>query len=321
MSSVVVDEEEETKKDNLEGGEREQRECGVVDNSKGGEEEEEEDEEEEEEEELTDLPEELTALVGDRRFGSDDELQSFLDTVGFGDLKVVLVNGGVPRQVNPSHQHNAFKTRYLLDFLHWAKNKWGCATATHNIHTQNGGVRHPDLSYWGYPRCRFDKGTLLPKNPGSIPDVVIQLSWNRKNKKATYDEDAAMNDMMNHGLEEQGRDLSMSCPRLGYLIKVRFSKKRRMPGGDTTQDIESLDVYKLPHGTTVTDAVNGVNGAEMWNYDPAVGPDRMITITPKDLGITGFWAMVCGNHEIASSGVFRKLDKCHKHLQSLGLLT
>ena len=297
MESVI----DEEMKD-LEG----ERECGV--NSKG-------EGEEEEEEELTDLPEELLALIGDRLFRSELELQSFLDMVGFGDLKVVLVNG-VPRQVMPSHQYNGFTTQYLLYFSHkWAKNKWGCASTTHKIHKQNGGACEPDLSYWGYPRCRFNEGTLVPEKDGLIPDVVIQFSW--RNKK-TYEEDA-INDMMNQGLEEQGRNLSMSCPRLGYLIKVRFSKKRRLSGGDT-QNIESLDVYKLPHGTTVTDAVNGVNGAEMWNYDPA-GPERMITITPQDLGITGFWAMVCGNHEIPLSGVFRKMDEYHKYRQSLGLLT
>ena len=162
----VVDKE---KKD-LEG----ERKCCVDNMGKGDKETE---EKEEEEEELTDLPEELSVLIEYRVFCSSVELQSFLNEVSFGDLKVVLVNG-VPHQVMPLDQHNGFTMQYLLYLSHkWAKNRWGCASTTHKICIQNGGARKPDFSYWGYPRCRFNKGTLVPKKDGLIPDVVIQFSW------------------------------------------------------------------------------------------------------------------------------------------------
>ena len=67
----------------------------------------------------------------------------------------------------------------------------------------------------------------------------------------------ALNDMMTKGLEQEGGTLSTTRPTVGYLIKVRFSKKRMLAGaikGDKTQDMLGLDIYRLSHGTTVADA-------------------------------------------------------------------
>ena len=82
----------------------------------------------------------------------------------------------------------------------------------------------PDLSYWDSPRC--DPSLEEPKIADLIPDVVIQFSW--KNPKG-YEEDA-INDMMNEGLESDHGSPPTSRPDLGYLIKVRFSKKRTLAG-------------------------------------------------------------------------------------------
>ena len=155
---------------------------------------------------------------------------------------------------------------------------------------------------------------------GAIPDVVIQFSW--KNKK-TYEE-GAIDDMMNKGLEVDGGALSTIRPRLGYLIKVRFSKKRTLAGAmkdSKTQDMEGLDIYRLSHGTTIADACDANNAnAEHWRYFPC-GPEVFISITPQDLGITGFWAVLCGEYKIKASHLFREMQEYQTDRQSAGLAT
>jgi hypothetical protein len=66
---------------------------------------------------------------------------------------------------------------------------------------------------------------------------------------------------------------------------VRFGKKRKRTGIRTTK---GLDIYRLPHGTTVQNALDGTNGAEHWYYEPGSGPNSRevpITIRPQDLGM------------------------------------
>ena len=281
-----------------------------------------EDEDGDENEELFDLPPEITELLGgDHAYKSEEDLQKALDNFGVGDLRIVLVDGK-PRLVMPSYQHNAFTSFYSTDFeRRFGQNKWGFSSSTHRFRLQGDRSRDPDLSYWGYPRCMKDEnGALQPINlgKGTIPDVVIQFSW--RNKKR-YEENA-INDMMNRGLEVDGGSLSSERPRLGYLIKVRFSKKRRLDDtGLKTQDLEGLDIYRLRHGTTIFDAHNSSNpNAEHWRYVPA-GPEVLITIKPQDLGITGFWAVLCGEYKIKASVLFGKMKKYHAEFQSSGLAT
>jgi hypothetical protein len=111
---------------------------------------------------------------------------------------------------------------------------------------------------------------------------------------------------------------------LGYLIKVKFSRKRRLEGaikGSETQDMVGLDIYRLPHGTTIADARDPNNpNASHWYYVPG-GPECLITITPGDLGITGFWALVCGEYTIKASDVFEEMQKFHRERQARGLAT
>lgn len=281
-------------------------------------------------EELVDLPPEITKLIDggeDRVFESEAELLAALENSGVGDLRVVLVDGK-PRLVMPSDQHNSFTSIYVVKFLNFCNTlfwgKWGFCSGTHKIHLQPGGShlsRDPDLSYWGYPRCTKDKdGDLLPTNKGSIPDVVVQFSWKNTKKYETE----VIDDMMNRGLEHDHGALSTSRPTLGYLIKVKFSKKRALPGaikGSKTQDLEGLSIYRLPHGTTTDDAhdVNN-NYAEVWDCFPG-GPESFIVITPQDLGITGISAALYGEYKIKVSEIFQSMQEYQKERQAMGLAT
>ena len=269
--------------------------------------------EEDEDEEVVNLPSELAAKL-DKTYATEEDLQSSLNNAGIGDLPVVLVNGQ-PRLMMPSDQHNTFTSKYVNHFANWSKLKWGYSSGTHKIHLSNGESRDPDLSYWGFPRCSRDsEGQLEPTDLGSVPDVIIQFSW--KNTKAY--EGKAINDMMTQSLEKDHGALSLTRPAVGYLIKVKFSRKRPLPGaikGSLTQDIAGLDIYRLPHGTTIADAESATNGAEKWTYSPGGGQDRAIVITPAELGITGIWAFVCGDYKISVSEIYKKINKYQKDRQ------
>jgi hypothetical protein len=270
-------------------------------------------ESEEEDEEVVDLPSELAAQLDSSTYASEEALQSALDSAGIGDLPIILVKGK-PRLIMPSDQHNSFTSEYVSNFaVVWQR--WGFASGTHKVHLPNGKSRDPDLSYWGYPRCSRNKvGVWVPAVRGSIPDVVIQFSW--KNNQS-YEEDA-IDDMMNRGLEKDSGAPSTTRPAVGYLIKAKFSKKRTLAGaikGSKTQDMVGLDIYRLPHGTTITDAKNTTNGAEKWTYSPG-GQDRHIVITPAELGIIGIWAMLCGEYRIPVSDIYEEMNSYQKERQN-----
>jgi len=202
--------------------------------------------------------------------------------------------------VKPLDHLGAFITRHVMRFTK-AKGKWGLCSATHRIHLSNGRSRDADLSFWGYPRCK--PSLEEPISPGAIPDVVIQFSW--RNKKLY--EEKTINELMNLGLEEDHGNRSATHPALGYLIRVRFSKKPPLPGKAT--DMEGLDVYQLPHSTTVADAVDPKHlNAKHWRYVPG-GREVFITIAPRHLGITGVMAFLCGEYRIRSSDVFGELQR------------
>jgi hypothetical protein len=131
----------------------------------------------EDDEELGDLPPEIAAItIGSQRFQTEEQLEKALEQAGFGDLRVVLVDGK-PRLVMPSDQRNAVTDYFVENFSRWGKHEWGRCSATHKIHLPNGRSREPDLSYWGYPRCAKNwLGDLVPVF-GSVPDVIIQFSW------------------------------------------------------------------------------------------------------------------------------------------------
>jgi hypothetical protein len=127
--------------------------------------------------------------------------------------------------------------------------------------------------------------------------------------------------MMNRSLEVDGGPLSTIRPSVGYLIRAKFSKKRPLEGaikGSKTQDLTGLDIYRLPHGTTIMDAKNATNGAEKWTYSPdsqTDSQDRNIIITPAELGITGIWALVCGGYRIPVSQIYEQMNSYQKERQ------
>lgn len=273
-------------------------------------------------EELVDLPPEI-GIATDRIYQSEEDLQKDLEEAGAGDLKVILLDRK-PRLVMPSDQHNLFTTLYVSHFTKkWGD--WGSCTGTHKIHLPNGRSSYPDISYWGYPRCCKHQGTgiLVPIDcvQGSMPDVIIQFSW--QNKKSY--EEKAINDIMIRGLEKDHGAPSTILPRLGYLIKVRFSKKRTLANaikGSKTQDLEGLDIYRLPHGTTVADAHDTANSnAVLWRY-VAGGPEIWITIAAQDLGITGFFnALLFREYKSKASVLYEDMKKEHIARQLDGLAT
>jgi hypothetical protein len=252
--------------------------CGSRDGNGDGD----EDEELEIDEELVDLPDELADLR-DTVFSTERDLLDELDKRGLGDIRVVLLNDGTARQIMPSEQHNDFTSFYVGDwFLRTGGLGW--CSGTHKVHLSNGRSRDPDISYWGYNRCDKHPTTGNPcfyKNDTSpIPDVVIQFSWRNS---FGYERDA-IEDMLSKGLEYEGGPLSTDRPRLGYLIKMRFSKKRKIAGLNT-QDVAGLDIYRLPYGTTVEQALDLNNScAEHWSYEPG-DPEVLISIRREDLGI------------------------------------
>lgn len=277
------------------------------------------DQSEEEDEEVVDLPSELATAL-DSTYPSEEALQYALDNAGIGDPPIIFVKGK-PRMIMPSDQHNFFTSQYVDIFAMWSVTtwgRWGFCSGTHKIHLPNRKSRDLDLSYWGYPRCSHNNnGHWVPTVRDSVPDVVIQFSW--KNKKS-YEEDA-IDDMMNRGLETDGGAPSTIRPAVGYLVKVKFLRKRALSGaikGCKTQDIEGLDIYRLPYGTTIMDAESTTNGAEKWTYFPR-GEGLNIVISPAELGITGIWAMLCGEYKIPLSEIYEEMNLYQKDRQRRGL--
>jgi hypothetical protein len=230
-------------------------------------------------EELEELPEKLADLR-ETYFDSDRALLHELEKRGFGDLRVVLVDG-YERLITPSNQHCWFTQYYVLDFQSKCGN-WGLCSGTCKVHLSNGCSREPSISYWGYPRCdkhpRAGVPCFLRRSP--VPDVVIQFSWGNGFNYEKH----TIEDMLSKGLEREGGQLSMDLPRLGYLIKIRFQDKRTT-AGQVVKDVIGLDIYRLPHGTTVKQALDPNDpSAEYWRYEPG-DAEVLISIGYVDLGI------------------------------------
>ena len=274
----------------------------------------------EEDQELVSLSSDLWEIFGDRKFDTEEDLRIFMEEQGIADCRIVLMENR-PRQIRPTDQHNSFTSQHVFEFARF-HGTWGYVSGTHNVHLSTHSHREPDISFFGYPRCiRNSRGALQPCNKGAVPDVVIQFSW--KDKKGYKEQ--AMNDMMTSALDKERGTPSLGCPRVGYLIKVKFSKKRRLSQavkGSKTQDLEGLDIYRLPWGTTIDNAIHGVNGASKWTYFPNSGSDSEIHIRPSDLGITGFWSrLLWSGYRIKLSDLFDEMNRYHMERQQEGLAT
>jgi hypothetical protein len=258
------------------------------------------------------LPDELATLRG-QIFENQGDLLDAIDNLGFGDLRVILGDDGRPYLFMPGPIHNNATSKLVNDFTLWSANWKGFATGDRNI-SINQAIpvippppkqcrhRQPDVSFWGYPKCERDESNRLsPKSsnpPEEVnPDVVIQFSWGTSFDYGTH----ALNDVMVRS-ETFG---SNTPPRIGYQIKVR---REGTPG---------FDIYKVPRGKTVDDAMHDRHGAEHMAYNVG-GPDVVIIITPSDLGIevpaSGIWGRIwgrisiilCGNFEISMERLYRQ---------------
>lgn len=265
--------------------------------------------------ELVPLTDELKTVFGTKEFKTEEELHDFMDKAGIADFPVILVDEGLYLRI-PTNQHNRFTSRTIFKFAS-RHGQFGYVTGTHNVHlssTNDFRHREPDVSFFGAPRCVEDEdGDLGPYDDGAVPDVVIQFS--RRNKRG-YEEDA-IDEMMNDAVEIERGPKSVTCPRVGFLIKVRFKKKRTLQNalkGSKTQDMGGLDLYRLPHGTTVDDAINGTGGASKVTYVPG-GPDNHIDITAQDLGFPGTPPVAWNGFQIQMSRIFVEMDTYHKKRQ------
>ena len=106
--------------------------------------------------------------------------------------------------------------------------------------------------------------------------MVIQVSnFNDED----YEVDA-INDLTTRAVSGQGTQ-----PRLGVLIKVREA------GSPNVQPC--FDIYYLPNGTHMSDALNGTNGARHVVYNHT-GPNFLVTISEADRGgiDLSFWQSI-----------------------------
>ena len=268
--------------------------------------------------ELVSLPEEIAHLFKGEHFADEEQLHSFMDQKGIADFRLLLVDGKVRLRM-ASDQHNKFTGQFCSGFTR-RHGEFGFASATHNVHLQSRRRREPDLSLFGISRCVRNRwGDLVPYDDGAVPDVIIQFSL--RNPRG-YEEDA-IDDMMALALERERGPATSTHPRVGYLIKVRFSKKRPLPNavkGTKTRDMLGLDVYKLPHSTTVDDAIHGRRGATKWTYIPG-GVDNEIVIGPQDLGILGPASVACSPFILKLSDIFEEMNEHHQKRQLNGLST
>lgn len=253
----------------------------------------------------SELPKELRGLK-DRTFEFEEELEAELVSRGFEDIPVILdPSTGKARLRMTTGAHDKVTNRYVKKFeMIWQ----GQATAvdgTTNVFIQPAAqgrkiyARKPDIAFWGPDKIvtimedgvqiTEPKDLTVPlrrhKSRDQVervnPDVVFQFSW----MNADAYEEQAIDDMMNRAVVTPtatgNPNPNNSAPRLGYLLKVRLSSKRL---GDDRKKLSRMDVYRIPRGATVQDAIAGSNGATKETYIPG-GNDVVMTVTAQDLGI------------------------------------
>jgi hypothetical protein len=236
--------------------------------------------------------------LGDLHFESLDELYDKLVELGLSDSKYKLdINGFA---VMPGKRHNR-GTRHLGKQLEiWNRGwfgSWGQVSNDNLMQvpgltpTGRQKQREPDVAFWGYPRCDKIAGNLVAKDrPDDVdfdvdPDVVFQFSDGNTSAK----EEEAINLIMVGGIG--GND----GPRVGYLFKLQRDAGK--PVG--------IDIYKVPRGRTLGDAINQANGATHVVYMHNQPHDECIAISPEEMGIDGMWAKVCPSFKLSMKEFWR----------------
>jgi len=239
-----------------------------------------------------DLAEELVRILRDIK--NEDQLEAALDAalknLKLSDEPIVLGDDGKAYYYMSGDQHNEATGLIARNFTLWAQGLKGIARENINVklgprlpgappprkrRKPEPKTRLPDVAFWGRSKCELKDGGKVSKpqrvNPASAqpivhPHVVIQVSnFNDED----YEVDA-INDLTNRAVAGQGTQ-----PRLGVLIKVREADPPGVQAG--------FDIYYLPNGTYMSDALNGTNGARHVVYNHT-GPDVLVTITEEDLG-------------------------------------
>jgi hypothetical protein len=249
------------------------------------------------------LPKELRGLK-DKEFKFEEDLETELRGRGFPDLPVVLdPTSGKARLRMAIGAHNKLTSEYAKLFDKDWSGVASVVNSDNNVYIQPTQAsrkiytREPDIAFWG-----LDKTVNITKRRRTIsvprdldkppkrhasrdqvekvnPDVVIQFSW----KNGDSYEEKAIDDMMNRALVAYNPpQANNSPPTLGYLIKIRTKANKRT--ADDRLILRAIDVYRIPNGATKQDAINNTNGACYSRYVPG-GPDVVIQITPRDLGI------------------------------------
>jgi hypothetical protein len=78
-------------------------------------------------------------------------------------------------------------------------------------------------------------------------------------------------------------------PRVGFLFKLR-----KVAGNPV-----AIDIYKIPRGRTVADAINQANEATHVVYIHDRAGDVSIEISPDEMGIDGMWVKVCPSFKLS----------------------
>lgn len=247
------------------------------------------------------LPKELRGLK-DRTFEFEEDLEAELVSRGFEDIPVILdPRTGKARLRITTGAHDKVTNRYVKKFEKIWEGQATAVDGTTNVFIQPAAkdrkiyARKPDIAFWGPDKIVtiMEDGVAItePKDLAEPlkrhksrnqvervnPDVVFQFSWTNAD---AYEEEA-INDMMNRAVVTPTTNPNNSAPRVGYLLKVRLSSKGL---ADDRKKLSRMDVYRIPRGATVQDAIAEQSGATKQTYTPE-GNDVVMTITAQDLGI------------------------------------
>ena len=247
-----------------------------------------------------DLAEELDRLLRDCK--NEDELEAALEAalknLKLSDERIVLGDDGKAYYYMPGDEHNEATRLIVRKFCLWARDVKGIAGQNTNVKLgprlagappprkrRKPKTRLPDIALWGQSKCELDNdgkvlGVLRVSSASTQPDVFphVDIQVGMFNDE-DYEVDA-INDLATRAVAGQGEQ-----PRLGVLIKLREANPPGVQAG--------FDIYYLPNGTYMMDALNGTNGARHAVYNHT-GPDVLVTITEADLGglNLSFWQSI-----------------------------
>jgi hypothetical protein len=241
------------------------------------------------------LPEDLPEVLDNSVFENDNYFEVALVELKIADFPLVLGDNGKVCYYNPHEylEHKAARNFIVNKFLNWAlfkgqgcrkfqlypRTTTGWSTPTHKLGRKTK-TRLPDVSFWGRSKCELESGDGGARNPLKVllvddpqpvevhPHVVIQVDISFDDEDC-YEVDA-INDLANHAVA--GRETQ---PNLAVLIKLH---EKGRPGAQA-----GFDIYYLPTGTFLENALNGTKRAKHVVYNHG-GSDALMTVTEQDLG-------------------------------------